>query len=207
MRPLSLFVLVSLLPHVASATPSPSEHTRDVLFGATERTYFVLQHQTIYPGSYYAYTERVWLVERSNWTNKIEERCLIREDAWQDVNANDEWAKTTQINECFGASFANSDQMTLANTHTVLAEPHKPINTLLSPNYTHARFAEALSVRIEELSNWFFDETCASVGSPAQVRSRPWVYVLYRCGTGDIDSQTHEIIVPISLKTWLGRSE
>lgn len=82
LRSIGLLIAI-LMTTFAVATPSPSVVISDNLLGATALSYFVIRSTTIQPPSYYEYSKRVEFIEFSIETGRIENRCLVRETAFE----------------------------------------------------------------------------------------------------------------------------
>lgn len=98
LRSAMLLLLSSLVMMAApaGATPSPGLALSDSIVGATAKSFFVIRTTTLRPPSYYEYSKRVELVELSVETGTVENRCLVRETAFEtDPNApSTSWVQT-----------------------------------------------------------------------------------------------------------------
>lgn len=82
LRSIGLLVTI-LMTTFAAATPSPSVVVSDRIIGATALRFFVIRSTTVQPPSYYEYSKRVEFIELSIETGRVENRCLVRETAFE----------------------------------------------------------------------------------------------------------------------------
>jgi len=95
-----LFALILLsLSTVAQATPGKTAWTQVIFIGANEThycTYLIVRDQ---PGSYYTYTDRVYLCRYDLKDNVLVDQQLVRETVYRDTTTNGDWRKQDKLLE------------------------------------------------------------------------------------------------------------
>lgn len=189
-----LATLVALLaPNVGVSTPSPAIKVRDVLMAANENSFTVMRYETEYPGSYFAYTHRVSLMQFSTWSNVVQDRCVMIESHWATDAAKDD-----------GVWFVEGKSTkTCAPDPTQVAAQWTPgakfspniVGSLLSAEYISQRVANATGMEGASAD-------CQFLPNGQQVDGVSWIFFPISCGAPDTDTDHAEVFVPVSSKTW-----
>ena len=89
--------MVFLLSAIAQATPGKATWTRVIFVGANAThycTYLIVRDQ---PGSYYEYTDRVYLCQYALKDNGLVDKQLVRETVYRDTTTNGDWRKQDKL--------------------------------------------------------------------------------------------------------------